>query len=39
MCYLYHNLLPLEKSSFAIKRNNQFLLDKQKLDGATGDMI
>ena len=38
-CVTYQNLLLLEKCSFAIKRNNQLLLDKQTLDGATGDMI
>ena len=39
MCYLYHNLLPLEKSSYALKRNIQLLLDKLTLDGASSDMI
>ena len=38
-CVTYQNLLLLEKCSFTIKRNNQLLLDKQTLDGATGGIF
>ena len=36
---MYHNLLPLEKYSSAIKRNYNLPLEKQTLDGATGDIL
>ena len=38
-CVTNQNMFLFKKKSFALKRNNQLLLDKQTLDGAIGDMI